>query len=279
MTTQSLKDVPELSLQRYLREDPGIGILIHANNSLNLHLRPEFAKASLIEGNGENAVALIETFDPLSPFIKRLYTGDMRFSYKRIPAGEVINKIRIRSTLPTTAWGVMQQVSKATGLVFVREDVVDKKINESVTTIEMSNNSLFWHGSIVVEISSFETPIPIETDFSQDNENYDPYSLNSILKVDVLNGLVANTSTKLFTIVRNTKLQGFSKAPAESLESVIYVDVLNGLVATTKPKLYDIIKVTKLDGFDKAQDRPAYMAFNTLDLDGFTYVLPVAAED
>lgn len=300
MAARLLKDIPELSINRYLREDPYIGLLIHANNTLNLHLRPEFAKVTLVEGVGKSAVATIETFTSINDFIKREHTGTLYLNYERVLISDVVDRIHIRTYLPTTTWSILQQIQKASGLIFCKEDVVNQQITEDTTEIQMANTSPFWYGSLQVHVSDFESPAPIETEWHLIRREITPseYNLADILRVQILNGLRANNIPRIQDVSTVQHLSGFEAQNIIDIDELISRKILDGLnvegyktdlsefgespivldgllVEGYKTQLSRLIPDPLLDGLNEDLPLELDKVITTADLNGFVEDLPL----
>jgi hypothetical protein len=149
----TISEVPFHRIERYVKYPPVEGFLIMVNDAFNLRLRPEFAKAKVIESDGVNAVALIETFDSTSEMVPRAHTGSLKVRYKRLQLSEWITSTRLKVVAPTNTSVILSTLRNNDSFYLTANDIVADNLLEQVSTIEAAELSLFWTGSFQVELA------------------------------------------------------------------------------------------------------------------------------
>lgn len=149
----TISEVPFHRIERYVKYPPVEGFLIMVNDAFNLRLRPEFAKAKVIESDGVNAVALIETFDSLSEAVPRVHTGSLTVRYKRLDMSEWFTATKLKVVAPTNTSVILSLLRTNDSFYLTANDIVANNSLERVDTIEAAELSLFWTGSFQVELS------------------------------------------------------------------------------------------------------------------------------
>lgn len=149
----TISEVPFHRIERYVKYPPVEGFLIMVNDAFNLRLRPEFAKAKVIESDGVNAVALIETFDSVSEAVPRVHTGSLTVRYKRLDMSEWFTATKLKVLAPTNTSVILSLLRTNDSFYLTANDIVANNALERVDTIEAAELSLFWTGSFQVELS------------------------------------------------------------------------------------------------------------------------------
>lgn len=149
----TISEVPFHRIERYVKYPPVEGFLIMVNDAFNLRLRPEFAKAKVIESDGVNAVALIETFDSVSEAVPRAHTGSLTVRYKRLDMSEWFTATKLKVLAPTNTSVILSLLRTNDSFYLTANDIVANNALERVDTIEAAELSLFWTGSFQVELS------------------------------------------------------------------------------------------------------------------------------
>lgn len=149
----TISEVPFHRIERYVKYPPVEGFLIMVNDAFNLRLRPEFAKAKVIESDGVNAVALIETFDSVSEAVPRVHTGSLTVRYKRLDMSEWFTATKLKVVAPTNTSVILSLLRTNDSFYLTANDIVANNALERVDTIEAAELSLFWTGSFQVELS------------------------------------------------------------------------------------------------------------------------------
>lgn len=149
----TISEVPFHRIERYVKYPPVEGFLIMVNDAFNLRLRPEFAKAKVIESDGVNAVALIETFDSISEAVPRVHTGSLTVRYKRLDMSEWFTATKLKVVAPTNTSVILSLLRTHDSFYLTANDIVANNALERVDTIEAAELSLFWTGSFQVELS------------------------------------------------------------------------------------------------------------------------------
>jgi hypothetical protein len=149
----TISEVPFHRIERYVKYPPVEGFLIMVNDAFNLRLRPEFAKATVIESDGVNAVALIETFDSISEAVPRVHTGSLTVRYKRLDMSEWFTATKLKVKAPTNTSVILNLLRTNDSYYLTANDIVADNSLEQVSTIEAAEQSLFWWGSFLVELS------------------------------------------------------------------------------------------------------------------------------
>lgn len=149
----TISEVPFHRIERYVKYPPVEGFLIMVNDAFNLRLRPEFAKAKVIESDGVNAVALIETFDSVSEAVPRVHTGSLTVRYKRLDMSEWFTATKLKVLAPTNTSVILSLLRTNDSFYLTANDIVANNALERVGTIEAAELSLFWTGSFQVELS------------------------------------------------------------------------------------------------------------------------------
>jgi hypothetical protein len=149
----TISEVPFHRIERYVKYPPVEGFLIMVNDAFNLRLRPEFAKATVIESDGVNAVALIETFASVSEAVPRVHTGSLTVRYKRLDMSEWFTATKLKVVAPTNTSVILSLLRTNDSFYLTANDIVANNALERVDTIEAAELSLFWTGSFQVELS------------------------------------------------------------------------------------------------------------------------------
>lgn len=149
----TISEVPFHRIERYVKYPPVEGFLIMVNDAFNLRLRPEFAKATVIESDGVNAVALIETFDSISESVARVHTGSLTVRYKRLQMSEWFTATKLKVVAPTNSSVILSTLRSNDSFYLTADDIVEDNLLEQVSTIQAAPLSLFWTGSFQVELS------------------------------------------------------------------------------------------------------------------------------
>lgn len=149
----TISDLPFHRIERYVKYPPVEGFLIMVNDAFNLRLRPEFAKAKVIESDGVNAVALIETFDSVSEAVPRVHTGSLTVRYKRLEMSEWFTATKLQVVAPTNTSVILSLLRSNDSFYLTANDIVADNSLERVSTIEAAELSLFWTGSFQVELA------------------------------------------------------------------------------------------------------------------------------
>lgn len=149
----TISDLPFHRIERYVKYPPVEGFLIMVNDAFNLRLRPEFAKAKVIESDGVNAVALIETFDSVSESVPRVHTGSLTVRYKRLEMSEWFTATKLQVVAPTNTSVILSLLRSNDSFYLTANDIVADNSLERVSTIEAAELSLFWTGSFQVELA------------------------------------------------------------------------------------------------------------------------------
>jgi hypothetical protein len=149
----TISEVPYHRIERYVKYPPVEGFLIMVNDAFNLRLRPEFAKATVIESDGVNAVALIETFDSTSEMVARSHTGSLKVRYKRLQLSEWITSTRLKVVAPTNTSVILATLRTNDSFYLTADDIVEDNLLEQVSTITAAESSLFWTGAFQVELA------------------------------------------------------------------------------------------------------------------------------
>jgi len=149
----TISEVPFHRIERYVKYPPVEGFLIMVNDAFNLRLRPEFAKAKVIESDGVNAIALIETFESVSEAVPRAHTGSLTVRYKRLQLSEWFTATRLEVVAPTNSTVILQLLRTHDSFYLTANDIVTDNLLERASSIVAAEASLFWTGSFQVELT------------------------------------------------------------------------------------------------------------------------------
>lgn len=149
----TLSEVPFHRIERYVKYPPSEGFLIMVNDAFNLHLRPEFAKASVLESDGVNATALIETFPSTSEYVTRCHTGSLKISYRRLQLAAWFHATKLKVEAPTNTSVILDLLRSHDGICLTADDIVPNTSLGKSSTIQAATTSLFWTGSMQLTLA------------------------------------------------------------------------------------------------------------------------------
>lgn len=149
----TISELPYHRIERYVKYPPVEGFLIMVNDAFNLRLRPEFAKATVIESDGVNAVALIETFASVSETVPRLHTGSFTVRYKRLQLSEWFTATTLKVAAPTNTSVILELLRNSDSYYLTAADIVKDGQLPKAATIKAAEKSLFWAGSFKVKLA------------------------------------------------------------------------------------------------------------------------------
>jgi len=149
----TISELPFHRIERYVKYPPSEGFLIMVNDAFNLRLRPEFAKASVIESDGVNAVALIETFATTNEMIPRAHTGSLKVRYKRLQMSEWFTATRLPVKAPTNSSVILDLLRRNDSFYLTADDLVPNNEIANNGNVVAATSSLFWTGSFKVELA------------------------------------------------------------------------------------------------------------------------------
>lgn len=149
----TLSEVPFHRIERYVKYPPSEGFLIMVNDAFNLHLRPEFAKASVLESDGVNATALIETFPSISEYVDRCHTGSFKVTYRRLQLAAWFRTAKLDVKAPTNTSVILDLLRSHGGIYLTADDIVPNASLGKTSTIVAATTSLFWTGSMQLNLA------------------------------------------------------------------------------------------------------------------------------
>ena len=137
---------------RLLKFDPAVALLIMANNHLNIRLRIEYVDLGIpkpIDDNGLTEVT-VTTKRSVDEGIRRDYTGSLKYVYKRIHVADIFTELIFTAKPPVTVYGLLRNLSLATGLVITDNDFENALITNKSFVLKAKPESLRWFGEISV---------------------------------------------------------------------------------------------------------------------------------
>lgn len=149
----TISELPFHRIERYVKYPPVEGFLIMVNDAFNLHLRPEFARARVIESDGVNAVALVETFDSVNEMVPRIHTGSLTVRYKRLQLSEWLSANSLPVAAPTNTSVILNLLRTHDSFYLTADDIVPNNALTQDAVIEASEQSLFWTGSFQLSLA------------------------------------------------------------------------------------------------------------------------------
>lgn len=149
----TISELPFHRIERYVKYPPVEGFLIMVNDAFNLHLRPEFAKARVIESDGVNAVALVETFDSINEMIPRAHTGSLTVRYKRLQMSEWFTANSLPVVAPTNTSVILNLLRTHDSYYLTANDIVPNNALARDGIVEAAELSLFWTGSFQLSLA------------------------------------------------------------------------------------------------------------------------------
>lgn len=224
---------------RLLKFSPSVALLIMANNHHNLHLREEYARVGVPVAITEDITeVVIESFDSKNDFIPTPYTGSFTYRYRRLSVAEVFGELRLNLTPPLTVKGILDNISRLTGVVLEEDDFENALIETDTFELVAQPTSLRWVGQTTVVLNKPGVVLSLADAFPN----------------NILDGLVGpdyGTDTPLSLVIGTLRLDGLYLPWDDGypLSKVITKTLLNGLyLPGDEGPLDQTIETQTLDG-------------------------------
>lgn len=140
---------------RLLKFDPAVALLIMINSQLNLYLYREFVDIGTPVAVNDSGMAevVVSTRPSRDDGIRRTYTGQLTYRFQRLDVSAYLAETVLEFTPPITVAGLLDNLSKATGIVFSEDDFENAVISDGTFDLVAKPESLRWVGSTTVTLN------------------------------------------------------------------------------------------------------------------------------